>query len=135
MNVLSVVTDLSGNYSVLLADADQKIVLPIGIGPFEAQAIAYPLQGETPPRPLTHDLMMTLCETLGGKIEKIVITDIKESVFYSEIYMQHDGKSLVLDARPSDAIALAVRCKCPIYMSPKLVEFTYKYEDIISQSQ
>lgn len=133
MKVLTVVAELGSGCSVLLADVEQKVVLPIGIGPFEAHSIAFPLQGETPPRPLTHDLLKTICESLGGSVEKVVVTNAREGVFYAEIHLQHDGQSIVIDSRPSDAIALALRCKCPIYMSPRLVEFTYKYEDIIAQ--
>ncbi|HHY46007.1 MAG TPA: bifunctional nuclease family protein [Firmicutes bacterium] len=135
MRVLNVMTDLNGSFSVLLTDMDARVVLPIGIGPFEAQAIAFPLQGETPPRPLTHDLLKAFCDNLGGTVKKVVITDAREGVFYAEIHLERGGEQIVIDSRPSDAIALAVRCGSPIYMHPKLVEFTYRYEDIISQSQ
>ncbi|MCR4401234.1 MAG: bifunctional nuclease family protein [Firmicutes bacterium] len=133
MKVLSVIADESSSFSMLLTDADQRVILPIGIGPFEAQSIAIAVQGEEPPRPLTHDLLKTVCEDLGATVEKVVITDAREGVFFAEIHLYQDGKSLVLDSRPSDAVALAVRCGCPILMSPKLVEFTYKFEDIVAQ--
>ncbi len=133
MKVLTIIADPDSGFSVLLADVGEKVVLPIGIGPFEAHAIAFPLQGEEPPRPLTHDLLKTLCESLGGTVEKVVITNAREGVFYAEIYLQRDGQSFSIDSRPSDAIALAVRFKSPIYMCPRLVEFTYKYEDIVAQ--
>ncbi len=68
-------------------------------------------------------------------MEKIIITDILESTFYAEIYIQAKGQTLKIDSRPSDAIALALRCAVPIYMVPKLVEFTYDYEDIISSDR
>src|SRR5690606_26694011 len=111
---------------------DDKYILPIAIGPFEAQAIAIPLSGEEPPRPMTHDLLKSVCEALGGTVEHIVITGIKEGVYYAEVHIQHDGKVTVVDSRPSDAIALAVRSMCPIYMAPRLVEFTIEYKDIIA---
>ncbi len=133
MKVLSVIADVSSGFSMLLTDMDQKVILPVGIGPFEAQSIAIAVQGEEPPRPLTHDLLKSVCDSLGAAVEKVVITDAREGVFYAEVHLQQDGKSLVLDSRPSDAVALAVRCGCPIYMSPKLVEFTYKFEDIVTQ--
>jgi len=133
MKVLSVLADTSSGFSMLLTDTDQRVILPVGIGPFEAQSIALAVQGEEPPRPLTHDLLKMVCDSLGAAVEKVVITDAREGVFYAEVHLQQDGRSLVLDSRPSDAVALAVRCGCPIYMSPKLVEFTYKFEDIVAQ--
>lgn len=135
MKVKAVTLDQGGGFLVLLADQEETKVLPIAIGPFEAQSIALVLQGRTPPRPLTHDLLKSLCESLGGTLQKIIITNIIESTFYAEIYIQYQGQELVLDARPSDAIALALRWKAAIYMAPRLVEFTYDYEDIISGDQ
>ncbi|MFO7952061.1 MAG: bifunctional nuclease family protein [Bacillota bacterium] len=132
MEVKTVTADQGGNFLVLLMDNDEKKVLPISIGPLEAQAIALVLQGETPPRPLTHDLLKSVCENLGGTMEKIVVTDIMESTFYAEIYLQQSNETIVVDSRPSDAIALALRFEAPIYMATKLVEFTYDYQDIIA---
>ncbi len=133
MEVKTVTADQGGNFLVLLMDGEEKKVLPISIGPLEAQAIAIVLQGETPPRPLTHDLLKSVCENLGGEMEKIVITDIKESTFYAEVYLNQNGETLVIDSRPSDAIALALRFEAPIYMATRLVEFTYDYQDIIAR--
>jgi uncharacterized protein len=133
MEVKTVTADQGGNFLVLLMDDEEKKVLPISIGPLEAQAIALVLQGETPPRPLTHDLLKSVCDNLNIVIEKIVITDIIESTFYAEIYIQQNGETRVLDSRPSDAIALALRCQSPIFMVSKLVEFTYDFQDIIAR--
>ncbi len=133
MEVKTVTADQGGNFLVLLMDGEEKKVLPISIGPLEAQAIAIVLQGETPPRPLTHDLLKSVCENLGGEMEKIVITDIKESTFYAEVYLNQNSETLVIDSRPSDAIALALRFGAPIYMATRLVEFTYDYQDIIAR--
>jgi uncharacterized protein len=133
MEVKTVTADQGGNFLVLLMDDEEKKVLPISIGPLEAQAIALVLQGELPPRPMTHDLLKTVCENLEGQIDKIVITDIIDSTFYAEIYLQKNGETLILDSRPSDAIALALRCQSPIFMVPKLVEFTYDFRDIIAR--
>ncbi len=132
MEVKTVTADQGGNFLVLLMDEGEKKVLPISIGPLEAQAIALVLQGEIPPRPMTHDLLKTVCDNLEGQIEKIVITDIIDSTFYAEIYLQKNGETLILDSRPSDAIALALRSESPIFMAPKLVEFTYDFQDIIA---
>jgi hypothetical protein len=133
MEIKTVTADQGGNFLVLLMDDDEKKVLPISIGPLEAQAIALVLQGEVPPRPMTHDLLKTVCETLGGDLEKVVITDIRESTFYAEIYLQQSGETVIIDSRPSDALALALRCDTPIYMENKLVEFTYDFQDIIAR--
>jgi uncharacterized protein len=133
MEVKTVTADQGGNFLVLLMDDEEKKVLPISIGPLEAQAIALVLQGEKPPRPLTHDLLKSVCENLGGAMEKVVITDIRENTFYAEIYLQHNGKTVVVDSRPSDAIALALRFQSPIFMVAKMIEFTYDYQDIIAR--
>ncbi len=133
MEVKTVTADQGGNFLVLLMDDEEKKVLPISIGPLEAQAIALVLQGETPPRPLTHDLLKTVCENLSAKLEKIVITDIRESTFYAEVYLSQNEQSIIIDSRPSDAIALALRFNSPIYMATKMVEFTYDYQDIIAR--
>jgi bifunctional DNase/RNase len=133
MEVKTVTADQGGNFLVLLMDDEEKKVLPISIGPLEAQAIALVLQGEIPPRPLTHDLLKVVCESLGATMEKIVITDIRDSTFYAEIYLQQNGEMLIIDSRPSDAIAVALRFDAPIFMVPKLIEFTYDYQDIIAR--
>jgi len=133
MEVKTVTADQGGNFLVLLMDEEEKKVLPISIGPLEAQAIALVLQGEIPPRPMTHDLLKSVCDNLEGQIEKIIITDIIDSTFYAEIYLQKNGETLILDSRPSDAIALALRSESPIFMVPKLVEFTYDFQDIIAR--
>lgn len=103
---------------VLLRDEEEMNFLPIWIGIFEAAAIAMELQGVQPPRPMTHDLLKTAIEKFEGKILKVIINDVKEGTFYAVIEIEgKDGKKLSLDARPSDAIALAVRTKAPIFVS------------------
>ncbi|KXG74970.1 hypothetical protein AN618_20950 [Fervidicola ferrireducens] len=129
MKVKSVVTSPMGEYLILLVDQEEKKVLPIAIGPLEANNIALPLQGIKPPRPLTHDLLKSVIESMGGKLDKIIITDIRDNTYYAEIHITLDGKNLVIDSRPSDAIALALRCGAPIFMKPRLVEFTYDLTD------
>ncbi len=131
MKVKTVSIDQSGGFLVILTDSAEKKILPIAVGPFEAQSIALVLQGVDPPRPLTHDLLKILCENLGGELNKIVITDIRESTFYAELYIRHGDQTIVIDSRPSDAIAFALRCGVPVYMAAKLVEFTYDYEDLL----
>jgi hypothetical protein len=129
---------------VLLRDQEELNFLPIWIGVFEAAAIAMELQGVQPPRPMTHDLLKNLIENLGGKMRRALINDIKDGTFYALIEIEtRDGKVINLDARPSDAIALAVRNRAPIYVSEvvmmqaKLVnsekdaEETKKFKDFI----
>ena len=95
--------------------------LPIWIGPFEAQAIALEIQGVPPPRPLTHDLMKQLVEGLGGKLERVEIFDQKDNTYYATLHVAGPGgKDLAVDARPSDAIALALRFHGPILVSDDL---------------
>lgn len=129
---------------VLLKDKDELNFLPIWIGIFEATAIAMEMQGVTPPRPMTHDLVKDMLDKLGAKITKVVISDVKEGTFFANIEMSDkEGKNLVLESRPSDAIALAVRFGAPLFvaevvmMQSKLVnsekdaEETQKFKDFI----
>ncbi len=102
---------------VLLRDQEELNFLPIWIGVFEAAAIAMELQNVKPPRPMTHDLIIETIKQLGGVVEKIVVTDIKEGTFFSVIEIKKDDKVIKIDARPSDAIAVAVRSRVPILVS------------------
>ena len=95
--------------------------LPIWIGPFEAQAIALEMQGVPPPRPLTHDLMKQLVERLGGKLTRVVIGEVRDNTYFATLHLQRPGeKELTVDARPSDAIALALRFHGPILVAEEL---------------
>ncbi|MBC5810674.1 MAG: bifunctional nuclease family protein [Candidatus Eremiobacteraeota bacterium] len=106
---------------VILKDLEGKRYLPILIGPFEATAIALALEGTQVPRPLSHDLMRTMLETLHATLEQIVIHDIKESTFFAKLVVRLNGDTQEIDARPSDGIALALRMQAPIYVSDKIV--------------
>jgi uncharacterized protein len=106
---------------VILKDMDGKRFLPILIGPFEATAIALALEGAPVPRPLTHDLMRTIFETLDARLEQVVIHDIRESTFFAKLIVRTNGELQEIDARPSDGIALALRMSAPIYVSDKIV--------------
>jgi len=130
LKVKTVTVDVSGNLTVLLVDNEETKVLPIMIGPLEAQNIVLPIQGVKPPRPITPDLLKSTIEKLGGTLEKVVITDIRYNTYYAEIHIKQNNRSIVLDSRPSDAIALAIRCNAPIFMNFRLVEFTYDLSDI-----
>jgi bifunctional DNase/RNase len=99
---------------VLLADEDDRRVLPIWVGPAEAQSIMMALRGINPPRPLTHDLANSIINELGGKLERLTITDMRESTFHGRLTINVNGGSKSIDCRPSDGIAMALRAKVPI---------------------
>lgn len=101
---------------VILRDVQSHLFLPIWIGVFEANAIALRIEGVEPPRPMTHDLLRSILEGLGGQVEKIVISDLKESTFFAVIHVRQNGSVVPIDARPSDAIALALRTDAPIFV-------------------
>jgi uncharacterized protein len=106
---------------VILKDMDGSHYLPILIGPFEATAIALALEGASVPRPLSHDLMRNILESLETALEQVIIHDIKDSTFYAKLILRCDGELQEIDARPSDGIALALRMKAPIYVTDKIV--------------
>ena len=106
---------------VILKDLDGSHYLPILIGPFEATAIALALEGASVPRPLSHDLMRSIVETLGGKLQQVIVHDIRDATFFAKLVVVRDGSTLEIDARPSDGIALALRAGAPIYVSDKIV--------------
>jgi len=123
MVIHSVNLDVITNQPVLiLKDKAEKKFLPIWIGQFEATAILIELQGISSARPLTHDLLKNMLDTLRASVQKIIINDIENGTFYARIHLEKGSSSLEIDARPSDAIALAVRTKAPIYASDKVVE-------------
>src|SRR5947209_14683016 len=119
MEIKGLMLDPSSNTPiVILKDVDSQLFLPIWIGVFEANAIALRLEGVEPPRPMTHDLLRSLLAQLGGKVEKIVISDLRESTFFAVIHVRNQSSALTIDARPSDALALALRTGPPIFVSP-----------------
>jgi bifunctional DNase/RNase len=101
---------------VILRDTESQLFLPIWIGLSEANAIASRIEGIEPPRPMTHDLLRSVVENLGGAVEKIVISDLKESTFFAVIHVRQGDRPVEIDARPSDAIALALRVSAPIFV-------------------
>jgi bifunctional DNase/RNase len=108
---------------VLLKDAEERNFLPIWIGMFEAAAIAMELQNFTPPRPMTHDLLTKITVALGAKVIRIIINEIVDNTFYAIIEIQaKKSKDIIkIDSRPSDAIAISVRCKVPIFVSESVM--------------
>ncbi|WP_129631995.1 bifunctional nuclease family protein [Candidatus Oscillochloris fontis] len=125
---------LTQNRVVVLRETDSTRYLPIWIGPFEAEAIAMAIQGHEPVRPLTHDLLKSLIGDLGGQISHIFVNDIRDSTFYARIVIEQDGRTIEVDARPSDAVALAVRTEAPIYVESHVIEQAGIYFDEDEQS-
>lgn len=107
---------------VMLKEKDATRYLPIWIGHFEADAIAIPMQKVPVSRPLTHDLLRSAIDTLGAKLQHVIIHDLADETFYAKLVLAHDGRSLEVDARPSDAIALAIRAEVPIYVEEKVID-------------
>jgi uncharacterized protein len=102
---------------ILLENKEHTLALPIWIGPAEAQAIAMQLDGIAPPRPMTHDLMKSILEHVGVRMVKAVIGELRDNTYYARIVLDRSGERVEIDSRPSDAIALAVRCGQPIFVS------------------
>lgn len=114
---------LGGTYSLVLTeDSGQKRRFSVLIGESEAQSIALKLNNAKSPRPLSHDLMNSIINMLEAKLLKVVIYDMVNDIFYSELYLLHAGKSIVVDARTSDAVALAVRSNAPIYINSDILD-------------
>ncbi len=122
-------------YVVVLQDVDNTKLVPIWIGVNEGNAIALEMQGEKFPRPLTHDLLVILLKTLKAEVEKVVISDLKESSYYALIYLKHNGKTITIDARPSDSLALAVRVHCPIYIDEVVLNKCPQMEGPITKEE
>jgi bifunctional DNase/RNase len=107
---------------VILRDKEGSRVLPIWVGVFEANAIALQIENVTTPRPMTHDLLRNVIGDLRGRVEKIVVSDLKDNTFFALIYLTVNGEVVAVDARPSDAIALALRARAPIFVEEKVIE-------------
>jgi bifunctional DNase/RNase len=111
----------SGAYALILTEENGERRIPIIVGGFEAQSIAIELEGLKPPRPLTHDLFMNFAKVFGITIIEVVIYKLEEGVFYSQLRCDNGTENITLDARTSDAIALALRFKCPIYTTEEII--------------
>jgi hypothetical protein len=107
---------------VILRDKVGERVLPIWVGIFEANAIALQIENIPTPRPMTHDLLRNVISDLNGRVEKIVVTDLKETTFYALIYLTVGSETVAVDARPSDALALALRTQAPIFVEEHVID-------------
>ncbi|MEM7581993.1 MAG: bifunctional nuclease family protein [Acidobacteriota bacterium] len=134
MEVKGLMMDPKSNVPiVILRSEEQSKMLPIWIGIFEANAIAVNLEGIQPPRPMTHDLFLNLIEAVKYEVNQILIHDLVDNTFFAQIFLKADGEDLVVDSRPSDAIALALRAKAPILVSQAVLQKA-KIDEITERS-
>ncbi len=134
---ISASASAGGAYALLLKEVFGPRRIPIVIGSFEAQSIAAILENIKPPRPLTHDLLKSVIEELGATVVEVYIDEIIDGTFYSKLILELSGLTIDIDSRPSDAIAIAVRTKSPIYMSSTVIDrtgFVPSSDTILSKS-
>lgn len=123
MDVVGVRIELPTNTPILLLrERDGRRFLPIWIGTNEATAIALALEGVEPPRPMTHDLLKIVTESLGALVSRVVVTDLSEGTFFAELVITQNGKEVTISSRPSDAIALAARTDSPVFASRAVLD-------------
>lgn len=123
MEIKGLMIDPSSNHPiVILRDKGGRLFLPIWIGVFEASAIQLQLEGVEPKRPMTHDLLCSVLDHLDAEIERIVICGLSEHTFFAEIHLRQNGRSLAIDSRPSDAIAVALRVGAPIFVRQSVLD-------------
>jgi uncharacterized protein len=132
-----VVDPISKMPIIVLEDLHSDRVLPIWIGVFEANAIALTIESVPTPRPMTHDLLKCFLEKLGISIEKIVVNDVRNNTFYALIHCRHEEHPIIIDSRPSDAIALALRMNSPIFVDEEVVHKAHgmKFDENLEGSE
>ena len=113
---------------IVLMDADGKKVLPIWVGFFEANAIALKIEDVHTPRPMTHDLIKNILDSMGAQLKRIEISKLENSTYYANIFIQVNGREMQIDSRPSDAIAIALRTDSPIFVEPEVIEAASGFE-------
>ncbi len=107
---------------VILKDVSSETLLPIWVGVFEANAIALEIEKVATPRPMTHDLIRTVLSGLDAVVHRVVVTELRADTFYAVIWLERDGKIICIDSRPSDALALALRADCPIFVDEEVIK-------------
>lgn len=112
----------SGSYTLIMGEKGSKVKLPIVIGNYEAQTIAFEMEGLKPSRPMTHDLFKSFAHAFNIKLVEVYINDLQEGIFYSQLVFEMDGSPMNIDARTSDAISLALRFKSPIYIKKSILD-------------
>ncbi|MBX6360146.1 bifunctional nuclease family protein [Pseudacidobacterium ailaaui] len=122
MKIRGLMVDPSTNAPiVILKDVQGDTVLPIWVGLYEANAIALEVEKATTPRPMTHDLLKNVMQGLNATLQRVVVTELKDDTFYAVLWLEQDGETVTIDCRPSDAIALALRADCPIYVNEEVL--------------
>jgi bifunctional DNase/RNase len=116
-----IISEVDEHQVIVLKEVDGERSFPIVIGIFEATSINRRVKGETSPRPLTHDLIISVAEQLGGEVQDIIISDLEEHTYFAKLRIRKDGELVEVDCRPSDAIALAVTAKVPIYVNEQVL--------------
>ncbi len=130
VKVKEIVMDQWQHPLLLLSDLEESLVLPMGIGFWEAQTIARKWKGEETSRPMTHDLMCNLFQHLEVQVKRIEIHDVYENTFYANIYMERNGKEEVVDSRPSDAVALALTVDTAVYLTENIRDYTVSMDEL-----
>jgi uncharacterized protein len=110
---------------VLLKDLESELMLPIWVGPFEANSIASEIEKVAPLRPMTHDLLKNIISQLGGYVKRVIVTELRENTFYAIIEVMVNDSLVIIDSRPSDAIALALRADCPIFVREEVIQASH----------
>ncbi len=123
MKIRGLMVDPSTNMPVvILKDPKSEAVLPIWVGLYEANAIALEVEKSTTARPLTHDLLKNVVNGLNAQIQRVVVSELRGDTFYAVIWMEQNGEIVAIDARPSDALALALRSDCPIFVAEEVLQ-------------
>lgn len=129
MKIRGLLMDPSTNAPiVLLKDVDSETMIPIWVGPFEANSIASEIEKVAPQRPMTHDLLRNVINQFGGEVRRVIVTELKENTFFAVIEIRDGDRAILIDSRPSDAIALALRVDCPIFVREEVIENSRKTE-------
>jgi bifunctional DNase/RNase len=129
MNIKGLMIDPITNMPIIiLRDQSGQKILPIWVGVFEANAIALQIENVQTPRPMTHDLLKNVIDDLDARVERIVVCELKDNTFYAMIYLESTGGTRTIDARPSDAIALALRTRSPIFVEETVMETAHSVE-------
>ena len=122
MEVIAVQLEPNSNHPLVwLKDKDQKVFLPIAIGNFEAVAISIVLYDEPPPRPIAYDLLCAIMDGFDVRVEQVLVSALKDETFFAEITLVRDGESIIIDSRPSDALALALRVDAPVFVADQVI--------------
>ena len=116
-----IISEVDDHQVIILKEVDGERSFPIVIGIFEATSINRRVKGESSPRPLTHDLIIAVAEQLGGEVQDIIISDLEEHTYFAKLRIRKEGELVEVDCRPSDAIALAVTAKVPIYVNEQVL--------------